>query len=129
MPVIRFLLLFTGLAVLVYGAGFLLQACFPDRILLSPAFPVLVGFLFLLTGLIFVLSCLGIKRSPETGVFALLGGSVLKMLFALIFIFFMFRKYSENQIVLALNFFSIYFLFTIFEVTVLLRILRDQNKT
>src|SRR5699024_9571623 len=105
------------------------QAWLPHTQVLSPNFTLLIGFLFVLTLIAFMLSYFGLKKNAEMGVFALLGGSVLKMIFALVFVFLLFRKSSENQFVLVLNFFSIYFLFTIFEVIVLLRILRDQNKT
>lgn len=129
MPIIRFVISLSGLTALVYGLALLLQKYFTNVLLISSAFPLILGFLYGLTLIVFILSYIGIKSSAETGVLALLGGSVLKLLFALIFVFFMFRKYPENQIVLALNFFSVYFLFTIFEVTVLLLILRDQKKT
>lgn len=129
MSLIRFVVYFFILAAFVYVGGMLLQAWLPDMQILSPHFNLLVAFLYVLTLIAFMLSYFGIKRSAEIGVFALLGGSVLKMIFALIFVFLLFRKSSENQFVLVFNFFSIYFLFTIFEVIVLLRILRDQNKT
>lgn len=129
MSLIRFFVYFSFLAALVYGAGILAQTLLPQVLILSPNFTLLIGFLFILTLLAFILSYFGIKKSAELGVFALLGGSVLKMIFALTFVFLLFRNSPENQFVLVLNFFSIYFLFTIFEVIVLLRILRDQNKT
>ena len=68
------------------------------------------------------------KKGPEFGVYAILGGIVIKLLFALSLFLVIVVKSSENQLVLGLNFFSIYLLFTAFEVTVLLRKLRHQNK-
>lgn len=68
------------------------------------------------------------KSSAEYGVYAVLGGIVMKMLFCLMLIVVLILKYPETKLVTAFNFFSLYLLFTIFEVICLLRNLRDQKK-
>lgn len=50
------------------------------------------------------------------------------MIVSLSLILYLLVKSPENQKVLALNFFSLYLLFTLFEVTLMLCNLRDQNK-
>src|SRR5690554_7154724 len=82
----------------------------------------------ILTAIVYVLSIFGLKKGPEYGVYAILGGIVIKLLFALSLFLAIVVKSAENQLVLGLNFFSLYLLFTAFEVIVLLRKLRHQNK-
>lgn len=86
-------------------------------------------FLFFLTLIVYVLSYLGIKKGGQISVLSLLGGLTMKMIFSLSLMLVLILKTADNQKVLAGNFFYLYFLFTVFEVTCLLRNLRDQNKT
>lgn len=128
MSIFRFILYFSGFASLVLGLALGLDGLLAGRGLLSPGFPVVFIFLFFLTLIVYILSFFGLNLGPEYGVIALLGGIVIKMVAALSMIFYLFIKWPDNQKVLALNFFSLYLLFTTFEVTVILRNLRDQNK-
>lgn len=128
MNIFRFVLTFLLFAALVFLMAQGLAWMLPDYSLLSIHFPVVFVFLFLLTVIVYSLSYLGLNLGPEYGVIALLGGVVIKMIGSLALIFYLFVKYPDNQRVLALNFFSIYLLFTTFEVTVILCNLRDQNK-
>lgn len=128
MSILRFLLTFSfyagGLALIAVG----LQRWLDPVAILANNFWLLFVFLFFLTFIVYVLAVLGMRKGGEYSVFSILGGIVIKLLLALSLFLVILLKSSENQLVLGLNFFSIYFLFTAFEVIVLLRKLRHQNK-
>ncbi len=126
LPRFSILYLFFGLG--IAGISWSLQKYFPHEQILAKNFWVAFVFLFMLTYIAYFVSDIGIKKSPQTGVVAVLGGILLKLLFALGFVLLIILKTSENQLVFALNYFSIYLLLTLFEVMCLLRNLRDQNK-
>lgn len=128
MGIQRFVLMFSFFALAVFGIIKVLASWFEGTIHLSSNFIPIFIFLYLLTIIVYFLGLWGMKKGAEYSVYSLLGGIVIKMVISLSFIFYLFLKFPENQKVLALNFFSIYLLFTLFEVTVMLRNLRDQNK-
>lgn len=116
----------------VYGLllatlAYLLDYLFPAKEVLAKNFWLAFGFLFFLTYIAYLISVIGIKRSAQIGVMALMGGIVIKLLFALSFVLVVLMKTAVNQLVFALNYFSLYLLFTLFEVMCLLRNLRHQN--
>jgi hypothetical protein len=123
-----FLLYFTLFALLIGAGAWGVQQIVSTQIILGPHFWVLFGSLYVLTIVAYLISDIGIKSSAEYGVYAVLGGIVLKMLFCLMLIVVLILKYPETKLVTAFNFFSLYLLFTIFEVICLLRNLRDQKK-
>jgi len=110
------------LAAIAYGT----QLLFPEKEVLMPAFWAVFIFLFLLTYLAYGLSYWGIVKGGQNGVYSILGGLVLKLLFAMALALFISIKVSVNQVVFAINYFSLYLLLTGFEVIYLLRNLRDQ---
>lgn len=122
-----FIIAFTGYAIVIVGGALALQDWFRPTEVLSPNFWLLLGFLYFLTLIVYILSVLGIKRGGEAGVLAILGGIIIKFLLAASLFLVILLKSNENQLVLGFNFFSIYLLFTVFEVIFLLRILRHQN--
>ncbi len=128
MGIKRFILFFSFFALAVFGIMKGLATWFEENIRLSPNLIPLFIFLYFLTIIVYFLSIWGMKKGAEYSVYSILGGIVIKMVISLSFIFYLFLKSAENQKVLALNFFSIYFLFTLFEVIVMLRNLRHQNK-
>lgn len=128
MTIAGFFIRFTLFAALVAGLAWGIQYFAQPTVILSPNFTLQLVYLYFLTAIVYLLSIFGIKKGPEYGVYAILGGIVIKLLFALSLFLVIVVKSSENQLVLGLNFFSIYLLFTAFEVTVLLRKLRHQNK-
>lgn len=128
MGLVRFVGFFSVFALVVFGAMKSLTFWFGETLRLSPNFIPIFIFLYLLTIIVYFLGLWGMKKGAEYSVYSILGGIVIKMIIALSFIFYLFIKSPENQKVLALNFFSIYLLFTLFEVMVMLRNLRDQNK-
>jgi hypothetical protein len=127
MNILKFLFLFSAFAlvtvILPYGIEYYFNIS-----LLSNQFLLVSFFLFFLTIIVYIVSYLGIKKGGQNSVLSVLGGLTLKMIFSLAMILLLFLKTTENQKVLAGNFFYIYFLFTLFEVICLLRNLRDQNK-
>lgn len=122
-----FIIAFTCYAIVIAGGALALQDWFRPTEVLSPNFWLLLGFLYFLTLIVYILSVLGIKRGGEAGVLAILGGIIIKFLLAASLFLVILLKSNENQLVLGFNFFSIYLLFTVFEVIFLLRILRHQN--
>lgn len=128
MSIRRFALLFFLYSLVVLAIPLLLdgRVSFP---VVSEFYALLSFFLFFLTLIVYILSYLGIKKGGQISVLALLGGLTMKMIFSLSLMLVLILKTAENQKVLAGNFFYLYFLFTVFEVTCLLRNLRDQNKT
>src|SRR5690554_4808267 len=128
MSIPRFSILFLIYSLVVVAVPLLLEGRvrFPT---VSAYYMPLSLFLFFLTLIVYILSYLGIKKGGQTLVLALLGGLTLKMIFSLSLMLVLILKTTDNQKVLAGNFFYLYFLFTVFEVSCLLRNLRDQNKT
>jgi len=128
MSIPRFSILFLIYSLVVVAVPLLLEGRvrFPT---VSAYYMPLSLFLFFLTLIVYILSYLGIKKGGQTSVLALLGGLTLKMIFSLSLMLVLILKTTDNQKVLAGNFFYLYFLFTVFEVSCLLRNLRDQNKT
>lgn len=124
----RFVIYFTLYSLMIVSLGFGISLLWSNSMILSPNFIPLFIFLYSLTIIIYFLGLMGLKEGSDFSVFTLLGGIVIKMIMSMSLILYLFVKSPENQKVLALNFFSIYLLFSLFEVTVMLRNLRHQNK-
>ena len=125
----RFLLLFTGFTLLLGAGANLIEQLNPQDTVLIPKFWVVFGTIAFLTLIAFILSWLGIKKGTDVSVFAILGGIVMKLLFCMVFVLVYLLKFKVNDIQFVVNFFSLYLLYTGFEVYCLLRNLRHQNKT
>lgn len=85
-------------------------------------------FLAILTALAYVASYFGIKEGGFFSAYIILGCIIIKLLFSLAFVIVYLSKFRVNSIYFAAEFFSVYFLFTAFEVYGLLCKLRHQNK-
>ncbi|HEY1024775.1 MAG TPA: hypothetical protein VGE26_06385 [Sphingobacteriaceae bacterium] len=129
MSLSRFLILFTGFTLILGAAANLLEQYDPADTILIPKFWVVFATIAFLTLIAFMLSWFGIQKGGEVSVFSILGGIVMKLLFCMVFVLVYLLKFKVNDIQFVLNFFSLYFLFTAFEVYCLLRNLRHQNKT
>jgi len=127
MTLFRFTFLYVTFGLLIALFAWFLGFLFPQQEVLAKNFWLAFAFLFFLTYIAYLISAVGIKKSPQTGVMAVMGGIVLKLIFALSFVLIVLVKTSVNQLVFALNYFSLYLLFTLFEVMCLLRNLRHQN--
>lgn len=109
-------------------AAYLLSSLFPGVFVLARKFWVVLGFLSGITFIAYVVAHLGIKRNPETGVMAIMASIALKMIFSMAFVLIYSLNNKENGVVFVLNFFSLYLLFSFFEIYCLLRNLRHQIK-
>jgi hypothetical protein len=118
-------LLFTAVLGVV---AYLLPSMFPGVPVLTNKFWVVFGFLAGITFIAYVVADLGMKRNPEMGVMAIMGSIALKMIFSMAFVLIYSINTKEKGMVFVLNFFSLYLLFSFFEIYSLLRNLRHQNK-
>ena len=125
---LRFVLYYIIYAALIAGVAILLPYIFPSVKLLADKFWLLFWFLGVLTLIASVLALLGIERRPELGVMAILGAIIVKMLFSMSFVLIYSLKRPEGDLFFVFNFFSLYLLFTLFEILALLCNLRHQNK-
>ena len=129
MTLLRFIFYFHGFSLVIAGIAAALSNLFKNPPVLSPYFWLLFVVVFATTLLAYLLSDLGIRRGGEMSILSLIGGLFLKLLACLIAVTVLIIKDPENKMLTAVNFFSLYFLFTAFEVSCLLRNLRDQNQT
>lgn len=127
MTLLKFTFLYAVFGLALALVSYLIPILFPGQELLVSNYWIAFIFLFLLTYIVYLVSYFGLKKTPQTGVLAIMGGIILKLLFALSFALVIVMKTAENQLVFALNYFSLYLLFTLFEVMCLLRNLRHQN--
>ncbi len=119
-----FLLFTVGIACVAFG----LVELFPQTEILVSSFWVIFGFMAGITYIAFTLVSVGMKRSPESSILAIMSSIGVKMFFALAFVLIYRAKHDGLSLLFVLNFFSLYLLFTLFEISALLRNLRHQNK-
>ncbi len=93
-----------------------------------PKYWVIFGFMAGVTLLVYMVSWVGIKRGGESQVLTTLGAIVIRLLTSLLIILFYLINFKVNPVTFIINFFSIYFLFTVFEISCLLVNLRHQIK-
>jgi hypothetical protein len=80
------------------------------------------------TLIVYMVSWIGIKRGGESQVLITLGAIVIRLLSSLLIILFYLMNFKVDPVIFIINFFSIYFLFTVFEISCLLVNLRHQIK-
>lgn len=114
--------------VFLAGVAGALSLFFPANNLLVNQFWAIFCFVAGVTYIAYVLVYFGVKHHPETGIMAIMGSITIKMLFCLAFIVVYSLKAKGIGLTFAFNFFSLYLLFTFFEIYCLLRNLRHQNK-
>lgn len=93
-----------------------------------PKYWVIFGFMAGITIMVFVLSWFGIKNGGEGQVLTSLVGIVIRLLFSMLIVLFYLNTNKVDPIIFVINFFSLYFLFTAFEIYCLLINLRHQIK-
>ncbi len=81
-----------------------------------------------ITFIAYMVAYLGIKRKPEMGVMAIMASIALKMLFCMAFVLVYVLNTAVSSLLFVLNFFSLYFLFSGFEIYALLCNLRHSIK-
>jgi len=124
----KFTLYYVIYTLILAGIAYALPFLFPHVTLLVNKFWLVFGFLGGLTYIAYLTAFFGIKIDPQAGVMAIMGSIVLKMIFSLAFVLIYSLNSTEKGIVFALNFFSLYLLFSFFEIYSLLCNLRHQNK-
>ena len=128
MTISRFTVFYILYCTFVGGLAFGLSLLFPHANLLAPKFWVLFGFLAGITFIGYTTAALGMQFSPKTGSKSVMWSVVIKMFFCIAFVLAYSVKGVEKPVTFVLNFFSLYLLFTIFEISSLLLNLRHQNK-
>lgn len=128
MSLLRFTFLFLG-----YIAGIAVAIFFlADRngsSFIIPGFWIVFAALALITWLAYMASWLGIRRSPQASVYTILASVVVKLLFCMSLALLYLLKINVNKVTFVIDFISIYFLFSGFEMWALLTNLRHQNKS
>jgi len=112
---------------LLIGVAVVMPIILPEFQILVGSFWLIFGFLAGITYIAYLLAYVGINRNPEAGVMAILGSVILKMIFCMAFVLIYSINTKENGVLFVVNFFSLYLLFTAFEMYCLLRNLRHQN--
>ena len=129
MSIFRFITLFAIFSMLVGLVFYGIESSDAKSVVLIPKFWVVFGFLFFLTIIAYAVSWFGLKKGGESSAFVLMGAITIKLLLSLGFVLVYLLKISVKDTFFAIQFFSLYFLFTSFEVYALLCNLRHQNKT
>jgi hypothetical protein len=113
---VKFTLYYLLYSLVLAGIAYALPFLFPQVTLLVKKFWLVFGFLGGLTYIAYLTAYFGIKMDPQAGVMAIMGSIVLKMIFSLAFVLIYSLNSTEKGIVFALNFFSLYLLFSFFEI-------------
>ena len=124
----RFTISYLSFALVLAGISLALHAIFPEILLALPKFWPLFIFVAGITYIAYIVADLGMKMKPEVGVMAIMASIAVKMLFSMAFVLIYSIKTGEKGLVFVGNFFSLYLLFSFFEIYTLLRNLRHQNK-
>ena len=127
MSLSKFTLSYLLFCVVLGTVAWFLPSLFPGETILVPKFWLIFGFLGGITYIAYLMVYLGTKRNPETGIMAIMGSIAVKMLFSMAFVLIYSVKHTGSGFVFVLNFFSLYLLFSFFEIYCLLRNLRHQN--
>ena len=128
MSLLRFLLLFVLVTLILGFSIYVVELFDVSNQILVPKIWIIFTFMAAIKLIAYLISWAGIKMGGEGSVFVIMGPIVMKLLFSLTFVVIYLRKIRVDGVFFALEFFSLYFLFTAFEVYCLLRNLRDQNK-
>lgn len=124
----RFFISFSVFTLIIGFAAYFIQYMAGTTPMLIPKFWVIFGALAMLTFIAYSISWYGMKQEAQISGFVVLGAIVIKLLFFMALVAFYLLKFKVDSILFVCNFFSLYFLFTGFEVYGLLSNLRHQNK-
>lgn len=124
MSIKKFLLQFSLVLIIVAVLALVLDSFYS---VLVPQFWLIFGFLGGLTIVAYLTSYTGIKTGGELSVYILLAAIFIKLIVSLLFVVLYLQKHRVNSTFFALEFFSLYFLFTAFEVKALLLNLRPPK--
>ena len=124
----KFIIYYILYSAFLAGIALLLPVVFPGVTRLVPKFWGIFVFLAGITFIAYIVAYLGINRSPETGTMTIMGSITLKLLFCMAFVLIYSLKSKGNGLIFIGNFFSLYLLYSFFEIYCLLCNLRHQNK-
>ncbi|MFD1631693.1 hypothetical protein [Pseudopedobacter beijingensis] len=93
-----------------------------------PKYWVIFGFMAGISVVVYLVSWYGIRNGGEGQVLMTMGGIVIRLLMSMLLALFYINKFKVDPIIFVVNFFSAYFLFTVFEIYCLLINLRHQIK-
>lgn len=124
----RFTVYYALYSALIAAIAYFIPLIFPNVQLLTGKFWVIYFFFAGITYIAYLGADFGLKRNPETGIMAIMGAIAVKMFFSMAFVLIYSLNSKEKGMVFVLNFFSLYLLFSFFEIYALLRNLRHQNK-
>ena len=122
-PIIAFFLVFT----LIIAVPPVILQYSGNGNLLNTGFWTIFLFMSVLTFLVLMLMMIVYQKNAEYFAQAFLGGTTVKILGCLIFIFVFLANNKVNKLIFGVDFFYIYLLNTGFEIYVLLRNLRHKN--
>ena len=122
-PIIAFFLMFT----LIIAVPPVILQYSGNGNLLNTGFWTIFFFMSVLTFLVLMLMMVVYQKNAEYFAQAFLGGTTVKILGCLIFIFVFLANNKVNKLIFCADFFYIYLLNTGFEIYVLLRNLRHKN--
>lgn len=128
MTLSRFFLFFSLFTFFLGLTAYLIDAQNPGAGYLIPKFWVVFGAIAMLTLMAYIFAWIGIKKGGDFSVVAIMGSILIKLIFCMVLVLVYLLKFKVDPIVFVLNFISLYFLFTAFEVYALLCNLRHQNK-
>jgi hypothetical protein len=117
------------IASLCGALAYLLEGIDAASSILVPYFWLLLLFLVVITLIAYYIAARSIKKDAESSIQVIMGVSVTKLLVCMTIVLVYSLKVRVNAVFFTLEFFSLYFLFTSFEVYALLCNLRHQNKT
>lgn len=128
MSLSRFLMIYALYTAMIALTAFLMEYLNPSFNILIPKFWIIFVFTAVITLITYLVAWLGIRKGGDTSMYGIMGSITLKLFIYLGFILIYIYKIGVTDRALFLvNFFSLYFLFTVFEVYSLLRNLRNQN--
>ena len=124
----RYILFFIAFTIILVAASWFLKDFLELSAYFIPKYWVIFGFMGGVTLIVYMVSWIGIKRGGESQVLITLGAIVIRLLSSLLIILFYLMNFKVDPVIFIINFFSIYFLFTVFEISCLLVNLRHQIK-
>ncbi len=104
-----------------------IQLLFPVKHLLLPGFWYIYLFFLFINVIFHIIASWGLGAGDKTSVRTFVGGTSVKFLVWMIFVFFYLRSFKVNNVVFMLNFFYLYLSNTVFEIYSLIRNLRNSN--
>lgn len=104
----------------------LLQDIFSFSHFFIPKFWVIFWVMAGITLIVYLVSWFVIKSGGDHQVFTVLGTIVIRLLISMIIVLFYLNQFRVEPVLFVVNFFSVYFLFTTFEIYCLLLNLRHQ---